>query len=504
MRADVCIVGAGAAGITLARELAGGSHSVVVLESGGFEFAEEEANLYEGAVSGLPYHLTGSRLRFFGGSTNHWAGQSRPLDEADFEKRSWVRNSGWPFGRDELMAHYRRAQGICDLGPFRYDAKWWFDRMPGVDSLIETDDVGTAIFQIGPATKFGAKFRKVLVDAENVNLVLHANVVNVRTQGRRVTGVDVKTLEGNEFGVDAEVVVLALGGIDNARILLASRDRSPAGVGNQNDLVGRYFMDHSLISVGRLVLSDAAPVPDLYYFVGLPMRRADVQDLKNQPPRYLLAQLVLSRRAARTAEVPSFAATLAGLAPGDDTSGITGADVTALVGDVEGRTGVTRPVLEMTTILGDVYRSTDRFELQVNMEPTPNPDSRVTLTADLDPLGMPRIDLHWVFDSDDYDSIARGAEVLAREIGRTGMGRLHIRPAPGLNAKYGNHHMGTTRMHDNPKRGVVDRHGEVHGVRNLYMAGSSVFPGGGFSNPTMTIVALALRLAERIDRVLDS
>jgi choline dehydrogenase-like flavoprotein len=215
-----------------------------------------------------------------------------------------------------------------------------------------------------------------------------------------------------------------------------------------------------------------------------------------------LGQFALTRRAARDAEVPNFAAMLFGLPPGHDTAGIASADIASLIGDVEGRTGAPRETLTMTTLLGEEWQATDRFQFNVNMEPTPNPDSRVTLTSVLDPVGVPRVDLHWVFDSDDYDSMARGAAVFAREFGRTGMGRLNLQSAVGQQIKYGNHHMGTTRMHDNPRRGVVDRHGQVHGVRNLYMAGSSVFPAGGFSNPTITIVALALRLAGRIDRVL--
>jgi len=502
LRTDVCIVGAGAAGITLARELAGTSHSVTVLESGGFDFSEATQDLYEGSSSGLPYRLTGSRLRFFGGSTNHWAGQCRPFDEADFEARAWVPNSGWPFGRAELLPYYERAQVMCDLGPFHYDVEWWLERMSGVDALLDTDMVRTAVFQIGPPTHFGTKYRKVLVDAGNVNLLLGANVVNVRIDGNRVAGVDVKSLEGNEFAVDAELVVLALGGIENARLLLASRAQRPAGLGNHHDLVGRYFMDHALVAIGRLVLSDAAPVPALHYFVGVPMKKAGIPDLKNLPPRSLFGQFALTRRATRAAAIPNFAAMLSGLRAGDDTADITGSDIAGLIDNVEGRTGIERREMKMTLIDGEVRRATDRFELLVNMEPTPSPDSRVTLTADLDAVGMPRIDLHSAFDSDDYASMERGTAILAREIGRLGLGRVHLQPAEGLPIGIGNHHMGTTRMHRNPKRGVVDEHGEVHGVANLYVAGSSVFPAAGFSNPTLTIVSLALRMAQRINRVL--
>ncbi|MEX0665646.1 MAG: GMC family oxidoreductase [Acidimicrobiia bacterium] len=503
LRADVCIVGAGAAGITLARELAGGRHSVVVLESGAFDFSEATQDLYAGTNSGLPYDVFGSRLRFFGGSTNHWAGQCRPFDQADFEERAWVPNSGWPFGRKELLPYYERAQDMCDLGPFEYDAEFWLDRMKDVDALLDTNTVRTALYQIGPATHFGTKYRKSVVDAKNVNLVLGANVVNVRVDGKRVAGVDVKTLEGNDFLVDAKLVVLALGGIENARLMLASRAQRPAGLGNEHDLVGRYFMDHSLVAFGRLLLSEAAPVPALYYFVGVPMKKAGFPDLKNLATRYVFGQFILTSQATRDAEIPNFAAMLSGLRTGQDTPGITGADIAALVGDIEGRTGLERPTLEMTTITGETRKGSDHFELQVNMEPTPNPDSRITLTAELDPLGVPRVDLRWAFHPNDYASMERGAAILAREFGRRGLGRVHLQPAETLPVKYGNHHMGTTRAHRRATQGVVDANCEVHDVVNLYVAGSSVFPAGGFSNPTLTIVALALRLAERVDKVLS-
>jgi choline dehydrogenase-like flavoprotein len=502
LRADVCIVGAGAAGISLARELTGGRHSVIVLESGAFEFSEDTQDLYAGTNSGLPYDVFGSRLRFFGGSTNHWAGQCRPFDPADFEARDWVPNSGWPFGRSELLPYYERAQEMCDLGPFEYDVDWWLDRMKDVDALLDTNKVRTAVYQIGPATQFGTKYRKVLVDAENVNVMLGANVVNVRLDGNRVAGVDVKTLEGNEFAVDAKLVVLALGGIENARLLLASRFQRPAGLGNTNDLVGRYFMDHTLVAFGRLLLGEAAPVPALHYFVGVPMKKAGFPDLKNLAPRFLFGQFVLTPRATRDAQIPNFAAMLSGLRNGQDTQGITGSDIAALVGDVEGRTGVERPTLEMITITGETRKGSDHFELQINMEPTPNPDSRVTLTGELDALGVPRVDLRWAFHPNDFASMERGAAILAREFGRRGLGRVHLGPAETLPLKYGNHHMGTTRAHKRATQGVVDANCEVHDVANLYVAGSSVFPTGGFSNPTLTIVALALRLAKRVDKVL--
>jgi len=503
LQAAVCIVGGGAAGITIARELADTDHDVILLESGTFEFTEATQNLYRGTMSGIPNNLVGGRLRFFGGTTNHWAGQSRPMDAVDFEKRSWVANSGWPFGRSELDPYYPKAQKMCDLGPFEYDASFWEKQIPDLQTLIDTDTVRPAIYQIGPGTHFGEKYRTVLEESENVRVVLGANVSNVRLQGRRVAGVDVKTLDGNEIAVDAEIVVLAMGGIENPRLLLASNTQRTAGLGNEHDLVGRYFMDHSLLATGRVVISDAAPNPELFFFVGVPMERAGIKDRSGALPRYLLGHFALTPRASREAQIPALSALLAGRFPGDETAPIASADIASLIGDVEGRTGVVRPELVMIEINGRRRVSTNYFELAVNMEPTPYAESRVTLTTELDRLGMPRVDLAWRFDPDDYASVTRGGAVLARELAAQGLGRVHLQPPEPLAVKYGNHHMGTTRMHQNPRKGVVDQHGEVHDVANLYIAGSSVFPASGFSTPTLTITALALRMAERLQKVLD-
>ncbi|MSO78150.1 MAG: GMC family oxidoreductase [Acidimicrobiia bacterium] len=503
VRTDVCIVGGGAAGITLARELAGGPHDVVLLESGGFKYAESTQDLYGGSVSGIPYDLDATRLRFFGGSTNHWAGQCRPLDPSDFEARDWVPGSGWPFGRDTLEPYYERAQPMCNLGPFDYDAPSWINRLDGVQTLYPAGDtLDTAVFQIAGGTNFATKYKKQIVKARNVQLITHANVVNVRTDGGRVVGVDARTLEGNEFAVDATVVVLATGGIENARTLLSSRDVSPAGVGNDHDLVGRYFMDHTSVAVGQMVLADRAPDPALYFFVGVDLADAGIPDLANGIRRTLLGAFALTPAAAAANRIPMFSASL------NPPVGVVGdtihdPDITGLIGAVEGR-GPTRESKEIVVYGGEVQHATDSFEMLVNMEPTPSPDSRVTLADEQDALGMPRAHLNWAIDPNDWQSMETGVEVMARELGRLGLARLHRSPAERPDVVYGNHHMGTTRMHTDPTLGVVDTDCQVHGVANLYIAGSSVFPAVGFSNPTLTIVALALRMAERIDQVLTT
>jgi choline dehydrogenase-like flavoprotein len=261
-------------------------------------------------------------------------------------------------------------------------------------------------------------------------------------------------------------------------------------------------MDHAQVAAGRVVLSDQAPDPALHFFSGVPFADAGIPDEEEAPGRTLLGAFALTAAAAAVARVPAWSATLG--TPGPALQGpVDDHDVLQLTRDIEGRSTTRRQSREITVYGGEVRQASDRFDLLVSMEPTPTPDSRITLTDELDALGMPRADLQWAIASDDWHSMERGIEVLARELGRAGVARVYRAEAEGITpVLYGSHHMGTTRMHTDPALGVVDANCEVHGVSGLYVGGSSVFPSVGFSNPTLTIVALALRMAERLQRVL--
>ena len=247
IQADICIIGAGAAGISLAREFIGSSLRVCILESGGFEYDDDTQTLFEGENIGFPYYdLKSLRLRFFGGTTNHWAGACRPLDAIDFEKRDWVPHSGWPFSKTELDPYYEKAHVLCELGPYDYDpGTWESDESPRLP--INDERVNTAMFQISPPTRFGSVYRAELKNAQNITTYLNANVIDIETsqQGDRVQRVAVTTHDQSvSFTVNAKQIVLATGAIENARVLLACNKQVAAGLGNQHDLVGRYFMEH--------------------------------------------------------------------------------------------------------------------------------------------------------------------------------------------------------------------------------------------------------------------
>ncbi len=509
---DLCIIGGGVAGITLSRALSGAPFRICLLESGGFDLEYDAQELYAGQTTGLPYTaLNAARLRYFGGTSNHWAGWCRPLDPFDFEPHEWIPYSGWPFGRAELDPYYDRAFDIVETGPGVFGrAEHPQDTPPGFPGLAP--DVHDSLFWLSEPTRFGKRYREDVLSAPNVDLYLHANVIELRTNpaASQVTHVQVATLGGSRFTVGGRLFILATGGIENARLLLASNAVQKEGLANAHDLVGRFFMDHPGVHAGSVLLSD--PHVALGYYAShvrgeLPQRKLEG-----------VGALTFSDQVLRDHRMVNCALLVREAGPWDawglqalghavkdvDTEYIGSALRTLIVNldtsliDVYTRfinTDVHRPLVRLITILA----------------PTPNPDSRVTLLEEKDPLGVPRVRLDWRLGPIDKSTVWRAHDVLGRALGAAGLGRLftpHADDTPSWPAtvewelEHGWHHMGTTRMHNDPRQGVVDARCRVHGIDNLCVAGSSVFPTYGYSQPTLTIVALALRMAEDVRKTL--
>lgn len=485
VRADVCVAGAGAAGITLALELAGSGLSVCVLEGGGLGRADENQALFGGDELNHPADILPARTRALGGTTDVWAGWCRPLDPEDFEPAQWRGELGWPFGRDHLDPFYRRAQETCEAGAFDYDAAGMAARAGKPALPLDPARVATLVYQYSPPTRFGRRYRDELDAAQDVEVYLHANLVEVRLEegGQAVSELRCATLGGQALTVRAQRYVLALGGLENARILLASNQQQQAGVGNGEDLVGRYFMEHPhWYSGAYMVLWDAGDMR-LY-------ERAGALTVDDEHPAGIEVPIKGAlgvASALRAAEgLPTWGATL---------SEQTGAREVGRTGEVDAR--------RLAPLLGAAPDSARVFTLTVRTEQRPLRDSRVLLGSGRDALGLPPIQLDWRIAEQDQHDMLRSLRIVAAELGRTGLGRLWA-PHDGAGAyaplRYagGGHHMGTTRMAPSADRGVVDPQGRVHGLSNLYVAGSSVFPTVGLANPTLTIVALAHRLADHL------
>jgi choline dehydrogenase-like flavoprotein len=486
---DLCIIGSGAAGITIAREFIGSGVRVCLLEAGGLSIDPEvaERSVIESVGRDYPYKDS-SRLRLFGGSTNHWGGNCLPLQPIDFEKLDWINYSGWPYGYDELEPYYRRAHAVLGLAEFDYDAPrlsqaLGLERFPFDPSAIET-----VISRYNPL-RFGLTFGDELDAAPNMSVMLYAEAIRLNLQdgGDALSTALISTLAGNEFKVTAKYFVLAAGGIENPRILLLSNQQRPIGLGNHSGFVGRLFQEHIWYPSG-FIFASARKLLRLY------------TGSVNYGAINVAGHIAVSPQKTKELRIPRFRAELIGLSnwqmvrDGFNRGDLRFDDIFALlwrIDQVEAR------------LVCDVPFDRNIYMLLNFVQQTPNWNSRIFLSEKKDPLGRPHPALDWRLSSIDHQGIVKAQTLIAQEVGRSAFGRarIEIDPNPRIpleGCEGGPHQMGTTRMSDNPSMGVTDRNAKVHHVRNLYIAGSSLFPTCGHANPTLTIVATSLRLADHL------
>lgn len=465
---DVIVVGAGPAGISLALDLGQGALKVALLEAGGLDEPGTDAmDLFDGENIGLPYALAASRQRFFGGTSNHWGGWCRPLDPYDLEARDWVPMSGWPLGYSELSRWYRAAHPVLEMEDLSYDA----DGEVAADELLPADRASgfvNRLFRFSPPTRFGTVYRPHLAASANVHVFVHAPVVELLHEGGRVAGCRARGLDGQDYRFSGRAVVLAMGGLEVPRLLLHTASDAGPALGNQSDWLGRCFMEHYGYDPGFIMARS-----HLRYYRH-PGTQADLLPILAPRPERLAAAKMLNCCASLTAVEPDDEWSPAALAaPG------------------------LAPALD-----GAAWR----YRVTLINESSPNPDSRVSLGDERDALGLRRIRLDWRINPDDFVSVEKAVQSLMLWLGRQGLGRVQfsrpISPETTTSFGVGMHHMGTTRMSDDPGQGVVDPDCRVFGTDNLYVASSSVFPTSGYANPTLTIVALSLRLGAHLREVL--
>ncbi|MDZ7773783.1 MAG: GMC family oxidoreductase [Balneolaceae bacterium] len=492
---DLAVVGAGAAGITIARRLAGSGLRICLIESGDFEQEEETQSLYGGEAEGnIPDegYLQTSRQRFFGGTTNHWTGWCRPLDPIDFAERDWVPGSGWPLDREDLEKYYRVAEELVEVHSFRP-----LDRIQRDWNRSQEQTYGfrAPFYQWSPPTRFGQKYRSDLEEAGNIDIFINANLTNIRLgdSRRRVRSLEVSSLNDRQISIDAEKVVLACGGIENPRILLNCRDEVPEGIGNEHGLVGKYFMEHPHYdSVGL------AMVWDLLSFRQYgPWAEFSFKDRDG-----VLTWRVFSpdERLQREEGLLNIAIYL------DDVMVLNDPDLDEDQRQfAEALARTSERLMENTSLVDRlagkaIFDITNLYTYRIMAEPMPRASNAVTLVNEQDELGMQRAHLTSQVHPDEVENYRRSLRLLASALGRMGEGRLRLDLDEESTVGGGNHHMGTTRMSERPEEGVVDSNCRVHSVENLYIAGSSVFPTAGFANPTLTLVALAARLADHLEQ----
>lgn len=495
--ADLCIVGAGPAGLTLARELIGSQHRVYMLESGDERIDEVARQRAEGDVVGDPYFpLAEARGFAVGGSSHLWDEwmRGRPLDAIDFESREWVPDSGWPFGRDELEEFYRKAGTLLGLETVATEAP---------DGL-RSADIRPSPFNYSNTFDFEA-MRREIDASDNVCLVVNCAAIDLELDESRTRAERVVASAGppQRFSFSSRVFVLAGGGIEIPRLLLSGD--GGRGIANSSDLVGRCFMEHPTMRSGVVVPADLDGFP-LDYFEFRATAGRNVKGALSPTEEAMTRHSMLNCMVFLTEiddvtsseGVRSLAVVRSGLRRANDFG-------ESALGHFAN--ALTRPGdLWRYVAKGRLYRPGRRLRLSVTVEQAPNRSSRVMLSDRRDDLGVPRVSLDWRTGDLERHTVRAMQESVDALFRERGWGHVETmlgdeRPPRSFRGEW--HHLGTTRMSASPRSGVVDPTGRAHDIPNLYLAGGSVFPTVGYANPTLTVVALVLRMARDLKEPLS-
>ena len=533
---QVCIIGAGPAGITLAKELRAQDFQVTLLESGDVEADEATLSLRDAASDNNPeFYPFHQRQRQLAGTANNWGVEVSadkigvryaPFDQLDFEQQDWMPHSGWPISRAELDPFYLRAHQLCGLERMDYSSHTW-DTSGDQVLPFDDDTVKTNVFQFGLKKTFTKTYKQEIAQAPEIKTYVNANVVDLEMgeESQSIRRVKVATLNGHTFWVEAKLFVLATGALENARMLLAANKQQKNGLGNQHDVVGRYFIDHFMVHGGVLAPYDPqvfnhVNLYDLHWVKGTPiMGKLSLAPEVRKREGLLNSSTYLlpchSTYMLRVRSRESAAALTSALSQGKlpehalEHVGHMVAGVKHMANALHRKVVVKRPFYFSSIRTGgwSQFENKDKefalFEIQHLIEQAPHPDNRVMLSDERDRLGCPKIKIECEFRDIDAHSIKRTQEILQEEFKKSGIGVYKIGRDGGeprlLNRVTGSsHHMGTTRMSNDPKKGVVDANCQVHGIPNLFVAGSSVFPTGSYANPTLTLIATTIRLADHI------
>lgn len=526
---EVCVIGAGAVGIALALTLAEAGVHVTVVEAGGERRDEAVQDAYRGTVADPDLHspLHDYRERRLGGTSTIWGGRCMPLDPIDFTARDWIAESGWPIGPEALAPYYPAANRWCEAGRFDYDAASALpaDAQPMIAGFDGAAFGTDRLERFSCPTDFGRRYRQRLAALPNVRLLLDAAVTAIRLDpaGVRVVGLSLRTKAGHTLELAPRQVVLCAGGLESARLLLANRDVHPQGIGNHHDVLGRYYMSHLAGTIGTLRIT--APVWHGYDLAddGTYCRRrlalreeaqvahrignfvARLHHPRIADPRHGAGQL--SALYLGRALVPRiYRARLTG-------DGERGAGYARHIGNVLRQPGAVarfaRDTLTKRWLAERKYPSVvatpvdGAYMLDFHAEQEPCRDSRVTLSDERDALGMPRLAVDWRYTRGDVRTVEVALQLLAEDIRHSGCGTFDYDPEQVERemiryGAYPGHHIGTVRMGKDPRHSMVDAECRVHGLANLHVAGAAVFPTSSQANPTLTAVALALRLADRL------
>ncbi|HET7738672.1 MAG TPA: GMC family oxidoreductase [Tepidiformaceae bacterium] len=518
---DLCIVGGGPAGLTLAHTLAKPGRRVCLVESGRARPTRRAQRLARGQNAGMPYfRLDRARVRALGGSSWRWLSETgdwgvdgglrcRPFDEFDLAPRPHVPHSGWPLTSADFEPYYRRAHDLLKLRSYDYRLAAWVGDANEPPLALGDEPVETAICQFAPPDTFVEMGRALLRDRDVTVLTGATALELISAPGsERITAIRVAS-EGGTSEIRAQTFVLAGGGIDNPRLLLASPIGAPGAPANRYDQVGRHFMEHIQVESGVFRPAPGVAFDAFRFYRRQTVRGAPILGVLRvasaaQEAEDLLNSIVTFKPREElflSPAVRSFAELRWAALERSRPSEVRAHLATALRDPI--------PVMKAAarTLRGVQESAFAGAHLVLTAEQAPNPRSRVTLSSKRDEFGMPLPRLEWQLTDLDHRSIRRTQEIMGEALRSAGYGRVEglwgdVRPGPRVHGCW--HHAGTTRMSADPREGVVDSDCRVHGVENLYAAGSSVFPTCGATTVTLSIVALALRLAGHLEAALPA
>ncbi|MGB6475024.1 MAG: GMC family oxidoreductase [Candidatus Sulfotelmatobacter sp.] len=506
---DLCLVGSGAAGLAIASEMAKSSLTFAIAESGGLDFEPPTQALYDVDISGLPHPgSTQGRFRVCGGSTTMWGGQALPLMPLDFEPREWVPHSGWPISFDELRPFYQRACRFLLIDGMNFDTDL-FSFLRTLPPAFDASQLSYHFSKWSPQPSVRERYLPALRQSQKCTLLLHANVTQIvlNPVSGQVTQVELQSLRGLSAIIRARAFVLGVGGIETARLLLANRKQRFNGIGNEHDLVGRFFQDHPSALVGSLKAASPARAQQLLNVFHKHGLKYSVRCTATPQWERQHQTLNISMGATFVQDDPTLQhvkdiyTALRQRRLGPDFAG-------KLLHSVLHPAAAISPAYHFL-VRGKSFAPGARMLIGLTSEQQPNPESRILLSDKLDALGVPRANVRWQLTDLTLHTMRKFAATLRQQFAQAGIGEIELEPwlledspewTSHINDQY--HHIGTTRMNDSPRAGVVDRNCQVHGLPNLFIASSSVFPTSGHSNPTLTIIALCMRLADRLKQLL--
>jgi choline dehydrogenase-like flavoprotein len=532
----IVIVGAGPAGIVLALELAKAKYEVTLIEGGQFRFSESIQKLNDASHFDPQFHapMSDCTRRQVGGTSNIWGGRCLPYDPVDFDPRPYIPYSDWPVSYSELEKYFQKTCDYCLCGSAEFNVNGIpnLKQKSIIPGLPDEEVLTSTLERWSLPTNFGKEYFQQLKANQHIKLIYGLNCIKIETSEQdsyKVHHLLNKTMSGKVIYVAAQKYVLAGGALNTTRLLLASDQQHPNGIGNHSGLLGKFYMghlsgdiatvrfttppqktifgfdrdpDHIYIrrrfSFTRDFLHDKE-LPNIVAWLGAPKFGDPSHKNGILSSAYVALNMpILKDRLTSTAMRNS--------AIGEDNKGIFHAHIQNIIRDI-GKTltflpgfGYERFIARRKVPALFVYSAANEYPLHYHSEQVPNVNSHVSLSTEKDILGMRKLDIKLQFTQQDIDGIVKAHQYWDQHLRKHNCGYLkYLTDDPEARiwdqAGDGFHQVGTTRMSNTANDGVVDTNCKVHGFSNLFIASSSIFVTSGQANSTFMIIAFALRLA---------